>query len=80
MVGPSAVLVTSKEEYRALAPLVVATLAALSAFSDAAFRQQLPSFFPLLTALISCEHAPPEVQRTLSDLFSRRIGPLLSQS
>lgn len=72
------VLVTSKEEYRALAPLVVATLRAVGSFSDAAFRQQLPAFFPLLTSLIGCEHAPPEVQRTLSDLFTRRIGPLLS--
>ena len=60
-------------------PLVVATLRAVGSFSDAAFRQQLPAFFPLLTSLIGCEHAPPEVQRALSDLFARRIGPLLSQ-
>ncbi len=73
-------LVSSKEEYRALAPLVIATLRALNGFTDAAFREHLSAFFPLLTALISCEHAPPEVQRTLSDLFMRRIGPLLTQS
>lgn len=72
-------LVTSKEEYRALAPLVIATLRAVGSFSDTAFRQQLPAFFPLLTSLIGCEHAPPEVQRALSDLFTQRIGPLLSQ-
>ena len=72
-------LVSNKEEYRALAPLVIATLRALNGLPDAAFREQLLAFFPLLTSLISCEHAPPEVQRTLSDLFMRRIGPLLSQ-
>ena len=78
--GAQAELVSSKEEYRALAPLVIATLRALNGFTDAAFRQHLAAFFPLLTALIGCEHAPREVQRTLSDLFMRRIGPLLSQS
>ena len=72
-------LVSSKEEYRTLAPLVVATLRAVGMFSEDAFRQQLPAFFPLLTSLIGCEHASPDVQRTLSDLFTRRIGPLLSQ-
>ena len=37
-------------------------------------------FFPLLTALISCEYAPPEVQRALSELFQKRIGPMLGSA
>ena len=61
-----------------LAPLAVATLRALLAFSPDAFRAHLKDFFPLLTALISCEYAPPEVQRALSDLFAQRIGPMLA--
>ena len=66
------------EENRALAPLAVATLRALLSFSPDAFRAHLKDFFPLLTALISCEYAPPEVQRALSDLFAKRIGPMLA--
>ena len=65
------------EENRMLAPLVVATLKALMSFSPSVFRAQLKDFFPLLTALISCEYAPPEVQHALSDLFAQRIGPML---
>jgi brefeldin A-inhibited guanine nucleotide-exchange protein len=66
------------DENRALAPLAVATLRALLAFPPAAFRAHLRDFFPLLTALISCEYAPPEVQRALSELFAKRIGPMLA--
>lgn len=65
------------EENAALAPLAVATLRALMAFTPDAFRAHIKEFFPLLTDLISCEYAPPEVQRALSDLFAKRIGPLL---
>lgn len=63
---------------RNLEPLAVATLRALLAFSPDAFRAHLKDFFPLLTALISCEYAPPEVQRALSELFAKRIGPMLA--
>jgi brefeldin A-inhibited guanine nucleotide-exchange protein len=67
-----------REENAALAPLAVATLRALLAFPPAAFKAHLKDFFPLLTALISCEYAPPEVQRALSSVFQQRIGPMLS--
>ncbi len=77
--GSSSVLAAGQsEESRTLAPLAVATLRALLAFSPAAFRSHLKDFFPLLTTLISCEYAPPEVQRALSDLFAKRIGPMLA--
>lgn len=59
-VSPSAA--RHREENAALAPLAVATLRALLLFSPEAFRSHLKDFFPLLTALISCEYAPPEVQ------------------
>lgn len=74
----SALAASQREENAALAPLAVATLRALLAFSPDAFRAHLKDFFPLLTALISCEYAPPEVQRALSDLFAQRIGPMLA--
>ena len=72
-------LASVKEEAAARAPLVVATLRALSNLSDASFRRHLRHFFPLLTRLIACQHAPPDVQLTLSELFTKRIGPLLAQ-
>ena len=56
----------------------VATLRALAAREADAFRRHLPAFFQQLTRLIACGHAPPEVQRALSDLFAERIGPLLA--
>ena len=70
-------LLSQREESAARAPLVVATLRALSSFSEDAFRQHLKIFFPLLTRLISYEHSPPEVQRALADIFTRRVAPLL---
>ena len=76
--GVPAGLQLHSEENRTLAPLAVATLRALLAFSPDAFRAHLKDFFPLLTALISCEYAPPEVQRALSELFAKRIGPMLA--
>lgn len=75
-----ALAASRREENAALAPLAVATLRALLSFSPAAFRAHLKDFFPLLTALISCEYAPPEVQRALSELFAKRIGPMLGSS
>ena len=61
------------------AKLQVATLRALAALEADAFRRHLPAFFAQLTRLIACGHAPPEVQRALSDLFADRIGPLLAE-
>lgn len=76
----SGALVGVREEAGARAPLVVATLKALGALSDDAFRRHLVDIFPRLTRLIGCIRAPPEIQRALSDLFARRIGPLLTLS
>ena len=72
-------LASVKEEAVARAPLAVAALSALAGLTDKAFRRNLRDFFPLLCSLIACQHTPPEVQLTLSQLFTRRIGPLLAQ-
>lgn len=77
LAGPHVHLISHKEELSLQAPLVVATLRAILGFSDAAFRRHLKEFFPILTQLISCEHAPTEVQRTLTEIFATRFGPLL---
>lgn len=77
LAGPHVHLISHKEELNLQAPLVVATLRAILGFSDAAFRRHLKEFFPILTQLISCEHAPTEVQRTLTEIFATRFGPLL---
>jgi hypothetical protein len=77
-VGSNTAMATSSAEHSARAPLVVATLRALSALGDDEFRRHLREFFPLLTRLISCQHAPVEVQRALSTLFEKRIGPLIA--
>jgi brefeldin A-inhibited guanine nucleotide-exchange protein len=71
-------LAGAREEAGSRAPLVVATLKALGSLPDDAFRRNLVAIFPLLTQLIACIRAPPEIQRALSDLFARRIGPLLT--
>ena len=71
-------LAGATEEAIARAPLVVATLKALGSLSDEAFRRHLLEVFPLLTGLIACIRAPPEMQRSLSDLFAKRIGPMLA--
>jgi brefeldin A-inhibited guanine nucleotide-exchange protein len=65
-------------ENEALAPLAAATLKALLSFSTDVFRAHLRELFPLLTNLISCELAPPEVQKALSELFATRIGDLVA--
>lgn len=77
LAAPQVYLVSHKDELNFQAPLVVATLRAVLGFSDAAFRRHLKDFFPILTQLISCEHAPLEVQRTLTEVFATRFGPLL---
>ncbi|CAL8462959.1 g2493 [Coccomyxa elongata] len=76
--GSGSGLVGVREEAGARGPLVVATLKALGALSDDTFRRHLVTIFPRLTRLIACIRAPPEIQRALSDLFARRIGPLLT--
>jgi len=58
----------------------VATLRALLLFPPKAFSEHLRDFFPLLTALISCDYAPREVQQALSELFAKRIGPMLGST
>lgn len=61
-----------------LPPLIVLLLLqALSTLERATFQAQLGRFFPVLTALMACEHAPADVQRALSELFLTRVGPLL---
>ena len=73
-------LAQHREELALRAPLVVASLQAIMALPEASFRQRLGTFFPILTRLISCEHAPPEVQRELSKIFALRLGPLLGNA
>nr|XP_024388580.1 brefeldin A-inhibited guanine nucleotide-exchange protein 2-like isoform X2 [Physcomitrium patens] len=69
-----------RRELVSRAPLVVATLQAVSGLKDASFEQYLVRFFPLLAGLISCEHGSGEVQLALSDMFSNWIGPILLQA
>lgn len=69
-----------RRELVSRAPLVVATLQAVSGLKDASFEQYLVRFFPLLAGLISCEHGSVEVQLALSDMFSNWIGPILLQA
>jgi len=64
-------------ENEALAPLAVATLKALLSFSTDSFKSRIKDLFPVLTNLISCEIAPPEVQKVLSELFATRISSML---
>ncbi|CAM6091423.1 unnamed protein product [Calypogeia fissa] len=69
-----------RRELMARAPLVVATLQAVSALRDSSFERYLVRFFPLFAGLISCEHGSGEVQLALSDMFSSWIGPILLQA
>lgn len=66
-----------RRELVSRAPLVVATLQAISGLKDSSFEKHLRRFFPLLASLISCEHGSGEVQVALSDMFSSWIGPIL---
>ncbi|KAJ1414879.1 Sec7, C-terminal [Sesbania bispinosa] len=69
-----------RRELAARAPLVVATLQAISNLGDISFEKNLAHFFPLLSRLISCEHGSTEVQVALSDMLSLSVGPLLLRS
>ena len=64
-------------EQAALTPLLVDTLAALSAFPPDAFKRHLKELFPVMTRLIRCQSATVEMQVALSDLFASRVGPLM---
>ncbi len=65
------------DENVALSPLLVATLKAIAGLPQASFARNVAMFFPLLTALVSCEYSPPELQKALSELLATRVGPLL---
>eukprot|EP00249_Psilotum_nudum_P023695 c28957_g2_i1 orf=862-6204(-) len=69
-----------RRELVSRAPLVVATLQAISGLKDSSFEKHLVRFFPLLANLISCEHGSGEVQVALSDMFASWIGPILLQA
>lgn len=66
-----------RRELATRAPLVVATLQAMGCLEDVSFEKNLPSFFPLLSNLIRCEHGSNEVQLALSDLLGTLVGPVL---
>jgi hypothetical protein len=66
--------------YAVLLPCCAVVLQALCALNEATFRVELGRFFPVLTRLISCDHTTADVQRSLSDLFLTRVGPLLVAS
>nr|KYP64283.1 Brefeldin A-inhibited guanine nucleotide-exchange protein 2 [Cajanus cajan] len=69
-----------RRELAARAPIVVATLQAITNLGDISFEKNLAHFFPLLSNLISCEHGSIEVQVALSDMLSLSVGPLLLRS
>lgn len=69
-----------RKELAGRAPLIVATLQAMSSIGDTSFEKNLGSFFPLLASLISCEHGSNEVQLALSDMLSSTVGPVLLRS
>lgn len=66
-----------RRELASRAPLVVATLQAISGLKDSSFERSLSRFFPLMANLISCEHGSGEVQLALSDMLSSWVGPIL---
>ncbi|RAL54079.1 hypothetical protein DM860_004550 [Cuscuta australis] len=69
-----------RRELAARAPLVVATLHAMCSLGDGTFEKSLPSFFPLISSLINCEHGSSEVQVALSDILTTSVGPVLLRS
>ncbi|GAB2271567.1 Brefeldin A-inhibited guanine nucleotide-exchange protein 2 [Dionaea muscipula] len=69
-----------RRELTARAPLIVATLQAISNLDDTSFERNLAGFFPLLSGLISCEHGSKEVQLALSEMLSLSVGPVLLRS
>lgn len=66
-----------RRELASRAPLVVASLQAISGLKDSSFERSLSRFFPLMANLISCEHGSGEVQLALSDMLSSWVGPIL---
>lgn len=75
--GTPVVMASSTAESSMYSPLVVATLRAVNAFPEPIFKRHLQEFFPHMTSLIACQHAPLEVQQSLSAVFDQRIGPLI---
>ena len=71
-------LASVKEEALERSAFASATLRALNSLPQEAFQANLARLFPLMTSLISCPQSSPEVQRALVDVFTGRIGPLLS--
>nr|XP_043619023.1 brefeldin A-inhibited guanine nucleotide-exchange protein 2-like [Erigeron canadensis] len=69
-----------KRELAARAPLIVVTLQAICSLGDSSFEKHLPSYFPLLSSLIRCEHGSNDVQVALSEMLSSSVGPVLLRS
>ncbi|KAF3790233.1 Brefeldin A-inhibited guanine nucleotide-exchange protein 2 [Nymphaea thermarum] len=69
-----------RRELAARAPLIVATLQAVTGLEESSFEKNLAQFFPLLCGLISCEHGSGEVQVALSDMLNTWVGPILLKS
>eukprot|EP00210_Caulerpa_lentillifera_P001785 g1715.t1 len=76
--GDPVIMASISAEYNMYSTLIVATLKALVVLPETMFRRHIKALFPLLTNLIACEYIPLEVQLALSEVFSVRIGPLLS--
>lgn len=66
-----------RKELAARAPVVVATLQAISRLGETSFEKYLADIFPLLASLISCEHGSNEVQAALGETLSSTLGPVL---
>lgn len=71
---------SKRRELAARAPVVVATLQAISGMENSSFKKNLVCFFPLLSGLISCEHGSNEVQEVLSSMLGTKVGPALLQT
>ncbi|KAL2337445.1 hypothetical protein Fmac_011891 [Flemingia macrophylla] len=69
-----------RRELAARAPLIVATLQAISTLGDVSFERSLSHFFPLISGLVRCEHGSKDVQVALSDMLSLSVGPILLHS
>lgn len=69
-----------RRELATRAPLIVATLQAISNLGQSSFEKNLSVFLPLLSTLISCEHGSNEIQLALSSVFSSLVGPILIRS
>lgn len=69
-----------RRELSARAPLIVATLEAIRSLGETSFEKHLTKFFPLLTALIGCEHGSKDVQVALSEMLDEVLGPALMRS